>query len=98
MQTKGFLGHNNSFVYFWLGILTGAVIILATIMIQSFANDGLTSLLRTRSAAVTPISAQQTQQMGTPVQSVQSVQMSTPTQMGGPTQYNQYGSMGTPTH
>lgn len=42
------LSRQSPFVYFWLGILTGALIIVGSLMIQSGANnDGTASILRT---------------------------------------------------
>lgn len=35
---------NASFIYFWLGLLTGALIIIMTIILQSAINDGQASI------------------------------------------------------
>lgn len=37
---------NATFIYFWLGLLTGALIIIMTMMVQSAIRDGQTSLFR----------------------------------------------------
>lgn len=37
---------NATFIYFWLGLLTGALIIVMTMMVQSAIRDGQTSLFR----------------------------------------------------
>lgn len=37
---------NATFIYFWLGLLTGALVIIMTMMIQSAIRDGQTSLFR----------------------------------------------------
>lgn len=39
------LSAHNPFVYFWLGILTGALIILASLMVQQYAFEGSASVL-----------------------------------------------------
>lgn len=40
------LSRQSPFVYFWLGILTGALIVVGSLMIRSMADDGSTSVLR----------------------------------------------------
>lgn len=40
---------NASFIYFWLGLLTGALVIILTMMIQSAFRDGQASLFNTYS-------------------------------------------------
>ncbi|MCX6733700.1 MAG: hypothetical protein NTX63_02710 [Candidatus Peregrinibacteria bacterium] len=35
---------NASFIYFWLGLLTGALIIIMTIILQSAVNNGQASI------------------------------------------------------
>lgn len=45
MKAKSLAMSNSTFVYFWLGVLTGALIILATLMIKNVASNGAASLL-----------------------------------------------------
>lgn len=40
------LHKNASFIYFWLGLLTGALIVIITMMFQSALRDGQASILR----------------------------------------------------
>ncbi len=40
------LARQPAFVYFWLGVLTGALIVMASLMIRSYADNGAASVLR----------------------------------------------------
>ena len=42
---ENMLARQSPFVYFWLGVLTGALLIIASFMVKSLANDGTASLL-----------------------------------------------------
>lgn len=40
------LSRQSPFVYFWLGILTGAIVTLSLLMIQPYGNNGAASVVR----------------------------------------------------
>lgn len=49
------LSRQPTFIYFWLGILTGALIVMASLMIRSYADNGTASVLsRSRTTITAP--------------------------------------------
>lgn len=45
MKDSSLLSPRSPFVYFWLGILTGALIVIASFMLRSMSYDGGASVL-----------------------------------------------------
>lgn len=45
MKDSSLLSSRSPFVYFWLGILTGALIVIASFMLRSMSYDGGASVL-----------------------------------------------------
>ncbi len=46
MKDSSILSSRSPFVYFWLGILTGALIVIASFMLRSMSYDGGASVLQ----------------------------------------------------